>query len=155
MAKHVIETLLDDLDETSEAAETVYFALGNRGYEIDLNDQHIDELHEALAPYIDAARKAGSNGGHSHRPTKPEKDGISREEATAIRAWVRDNGGTIGDRGRIPKRVLDAYDSVPKDTSIFTKDDDEQPEQAQADDQLVSAGAGGGFSTFTDQGGQY
>ena len=132
MAKHLIETLLDDIDGT-EAIDTVHFGLDKREYEIDLSDENIDKLHEALAPYIEAGRKAGSNGGHPHKPARPV---IDREKAAAIREWVRTNGGHIGDRGRIPQRILDAYSSDPKDTSIFQKDDDEQPEP-------VGAGAGG------------
>jgi hypothetical protein len=131
MAKHVIETLIDDTDGTP-AAETVYFALDNRGYEIDLSDENIDKLHEAFAPYIEAGRRAGN----SHKPTKPEPGGrpaIDREEAVAIREWVRTNGGHIGDRGRIPKKFVEAYRSDPKDTSIFLKDDDEQPEPVTVD----------------------
>ena len=134
MAKHVIEKLIDDLDPETEAIATVYFALDKREYEIDLSDENIDKLHDALAPYIEAGRYA-DNSRKPAKPTPGNKDKLSREEALAVRTWVRANGGEIGDRGRIPKDVLAAYNSDPKDTSIFQKGDEER--------QLESVGAGG------------
>jgi hypothetical protein len=32
-----------------------------------------------------------------------------RDEAAAIRAWARENGHEVSDRGRIPKTVVEAY----------------------------------------------
>ena len=53
---------VDDLDG-SEAVGTVTFSLDNRAYEIDLSDENTDKLHEALAPFIEHARKAGGRSG--------------------------------------------------------------------------------------------
>ena len=139
MAKHVIEKLIDDLDPETEAIATVYFALDKREYEIDLNDQHIDELHDALAPYIEAGRYA-DNGRKPAKPAPGNKDKLSREEALAVRTWVRANGGEIGDRGRIPKDVLAAYNSDPKDTSIFRRGDNGQ-QSAEDARQFETAGS--------------
>jgi hypothetical protein len=137
--------LIDDLDNTSDADESVDFALDGRKYEIDLTAQHADELRDALKPYLDAARKAGGGGGKPGKPAKSESGGrtrVDREEALAIRTWVREHGGHIGDRGRISPKFVDAYRSG--DESIFDKggdeDDDQhadqQPETDETDDLL-------------------
>jgi hypothetical protein len=163
MAKQTIVTVTDDLDGT-EPAETVTFGLDGREYEIDLSDENTDKLHDALAPYIEAGRKAGSNGssgvGHGRKPNKPEpggRDAVTKEEAQEIRAWVRTEGGHIGDRGRIPKKYVEAFRKDPKDTSVIHKDDEpDQPEpqadtNEQAQEEPQPVGAGDPFSTFTNQ----
>jgi hypothetical protein len=62
MAQQTTVRFLDDLDG-SDAVGTVTFSLENRAYEIDLSDENTDKLHEALAPFIEHARKAGGRSG--------------------------------------------------------------------------------------------
>lgn len=136
MAKQTIVTVIDDLDETSEADETVDFGLDGREYEIDLTEEHASELRDALKRFVDAARRAGGGG----RGPKPHGRGNrsgsggggsseapNKDEAAAIRAWVRENGGDIADRGRIPRKFLDAYRN--DDDSIFDVQDEDQDEE--------------------------
>jgi Lsr2 len=51
--------LIDDLDGT-EGARTYTFAWGNQRYELDLTDEHRNDMLRALEPYISAARKVGT-----------------------------------------------------------------------------------------------
>jgi hypothetical protein len=51
--------LTDDLDGT-DGARTYSFAWGDQRYEVDLSDQHRNDMLRALEPYISAARKIGS-----------------------------------------------------------------------------------------------
>jgi hypothetical protein len=104
-----------DLDG-SEAVGTVRFALETRAYEIDLSDANAGKLHEALSPFIERARKASGpkmtsrNGdGGTSGGNRPQVD---REQTAAIRTWARQNGHEVSDRGRIPKTVVDAYQSA-------------------------------------------
>jgi hypothetical protein len=106
---------VDDLDG-SEASGTLQFGLDGRSYEIDLSDKNASKLRDALAPFIDVARKAGgrSSGrrrGSSQRqePEAAKPARSSREETSAIRQWAREHGHEVSDRGRIPKSVLEAY----------------------------------------------
>jgi len=142
MAKQIIESLIDDLDETSEAAETVRFGLDGREYEIDLSDSHIDDLHEALAPYIEAGRKA--TGGHPHKPDhgggKRQRGRTDREQLAAIRDWARRNGGQVKDRGRIPQRIINAYNA--RDASALRSDNGSTGGN-EASEQPVSRSTGG------------
>jgi hypothetical protein len=54
-----IQTLLSDDIDGSAAEGTVRFGLDGAEYEIDLNAGHARELRDALARYVDAARRAG------------------------------------------------------------------------------------------------
>jgi hypothetical protein len=107
MAQQVNVRLIDDLDEEETAAETVRFSVGDRAYVIDLSEQHVKELHEALAPYIRHARPAGT------RP-KVTKSRASRRtsdpaENRRIREWANKVGILLSNRGRIPDNVLAQY----------------------------------------------
>ncbi len=98
--RHVIIT--DDLDG-SEGARTYAFSWQQGRYEIDLSDEHRDELLAALSPYIKAARRVGRST--SATTTRTRTDGAE------VRAWARANGHDVSDRGKIPTAVLEAYDS--------------------------------------------
>jgi hypothetical protein len=113
MAKQEIVTFIDDLDGTA-AQGTVTFALENRAYEIDLSDENTDKLHDALAPFIEHARKASRSAGAAQAaPTrKGGRTVADREQTQAIRTWARENGRQVSDRGRIPKPVVEAYNAV-------------------------------------------
>jgi hypothetical protein len=113
MAKQEIVTFIDDLDGTA-AQGTVTFALENRAYEIDLSDENTDKLHEALAPFIEHARKASKAAGAAQAaPTrKGGRTATAREETAQIRAWAAENGHQVEARGRIPRAVVEAYNAV-------------------------------------------
>ena len=55
MIKTVV-TYVDDLDGTP-ATERVTFALDGRWYEIDLDEDNSDELHEVMGRYAASARR--------------------------------------------------------------------------------------------------
>ena len=57
MAQKIQTLLIDDLDG-SAADGTVRFGLDGAEYEIDLNARHAQELRDALARYVGAARRA-------------------------------------------------------------------------------------------------
>ena len=94
--KRVIVT--DDLDGT-EGAKPYRFAWQNTVYEIDLNDEHRDELLRALQPFIDAGRRAG-------RRTVPAASGDDR---AAIRPRPRAPAPELPARGRISAAAGAAY----------------------------------------------
>ena len=64
MAQKIQTLFIDDLDG-SAAEGTVRFGLDGTEYEIDLNAGHAKELRNALARYVDAARRVSS----ARRPT--------------------------------------------------------------------------------------
>lgn len=110
MATHTSIQLIDDIDGTSEAAETVQFGLDGAQFEIDLTQANADKLRKALTKYVEAARQikhtpargTGRRSGGRNR---------SREDMAQIRAWAAETGHEVADRGRLPQTVLDAYDA--------------------------------------------
>ncbi|GAB3005870.1 MULTISPECIES: histone-like nucleoid-structuring protein Lsr2 [Amycolatopsis] len=111
MAQKVLVSLVDDLDG-SEADETVEFGLDGINYQIDLSSENAEELRDALAQYVEHARRAGGRKRAGGRPSaKPAASSASvdREQNQAIRAWARKNGFQVSDRGRIPSEVVEAY----------------------------------------------
>jgi hypothetical protein len=105
MAQKIQTLFIDDIDG-SAAEGTVRFALDGADYEIDLSSKHSDELRDILADYIAHARKTG---GTSRRATTRGSRKTSAIDTVAIRAWARENGYDIKDRGRVPAEVVAKY----------------------------------------------
>lgn len=109
MAQKVLVSLVDDLDG-SVAEETVEFSLDGVSYVIDLTGVHSSELRSALARYVEHGRRSGGRR-RAARPTGGRPAAVDREQNQAVRAWARQNGYELSDRGRIPAEVVQAYHS--------------------------------------------
>ncbi len=115
---------IDDLDGTPIAgsANTTTFSLNDAMYEIDLTPENTARLKDALAPFVKAGRRVVAPPEVMARVVKNASNAAKRRGAgrhsngannvTAIREWARANGFTIGDRGRIPTPVLEAYNAA-------------------------------------------
>lgn len=99
MVVQTVSVRRDDLTG-DEGAEVRRFAIEDQGYEIDLTDATWGQLLQLLNPYIAAARPD---------PRIRRVNPSEREERERIRGWARDNGYTVGKRGRIPHEVLEKY----------------------------------------------
>jgi hypothetical protein len=99
------QTKVDDLDGSEAGVKTIAFALGGASYEIDLSPSNADTLREALAPFTTAGRLVANTD--KGRPAGRAR--ARTGQAATVRAWARDNGYTVPDRGRLPKDVTDAY----------------------------------------------
>jgi Lsr2 len=108
MAQKIAVALEDDLDG-GPADETVRFGLDGAVYEIDLNAENAAAFRRQLAPFTGDARKAGR--GQRHRPGRSAS---SRERSGGIRAWAKDQGIAVSDRGRIPTSVVEQYEAATK-----------------------------------------
>jgi hypothetical protein len=112
MAQKVQVLLVDDLDG-GEASETVGFALDGSSYEIDLSTKNAEELRDAFAKYVGAARKAGRTSTTANRSSSNRRSGgsaaMDRDQAAAIRSWAKKQGLKVSDRGRIPATIIEQY----------------------------------------------
>lgn len=111
MAQRVNVVLVDDLDG-SEAAETINFGLDGASYEIDLSTENATKLREALAVYVGhgrrtGGRRRGAQGGATG--TRPGAAAASGPSAAEIRAWARENGFDVPERGRVSSEVREAF----------------------------------------------
>lgn len=105
MARKTQVILTDDIDG-SEATDTVSFGLDGVAYEIDLNDENAQRLREQLAVWADKARRVGG------RRNTGTRNASSSNESAKIRAWAKDNGYEVSERGRIAKGIRDAYNAA-------------------------------------------
>ena len=110
MAKQTTVVVYDDLDG-SEGASTVPFAYRGAGYEIDLSPANQAKFGAVLAPYIVAARKVSRVAASADRRTSTTP-ARRRRDLAAIRAWAREHGLEVSDRGRVPIEVQRAYDAA-------------------------------------------
>jgi hypothetical protein len=110
MAQKVTVTLVDDIDG-SEAEETVEFGLDGATYQIDLSTDNAEALRDALADYVEHARRSGGRKRQVGRPAgrAPRTASADREQNQAIREWARKQGFKVSDRGRIPSEVVEAF----------------------------------------------
>jgi len=108
MAQRVNVVLVDDIDG-SDASETVSFALDGVDYEIDLSDEHAADLRNAVSLYIGHARRTGGRRKSGRRAASSGAADSSGTTAADIRAWARENGWTVPERGRVSSDVREAY----------------------------------------------
>ena len=112
-----ITLLRDDLTGDTEDVETREFSLDGTDYEIDLNENNYADLREALAPFVEKARRASRGGYQPKRrtATADRRQGSTTghmdvEQKRAMRRWAQQHF-TVGDRGRIPQEIIDAYNA--------------------------------------------
>jgi hypothetical protein len=106
MAQKITVALEDDLDG-GPADETVRFGLGGAEYEIDLSKKNAKAFRRQLAPFIDHARKAGRG-----QLRRSGRTASSRESSGGIRAWAKEAGIAVSERGRIPANVVEQYEAA-------------------------------------------
>jgi hypothetical protein len=106
MAQKVLVQLVDDTDG-SEAQETVSFSLDGVSYEIDLSSENARKLREALAHYVEHARKANAPARRRRARTGP-----GRERSAQIRDWAKSRGFKVNERGRIPQNIVAEYEAA-------------------------------------------
>jgi nucleoid-associated protein Lsr2 len=99
MAQKVETLLIDDLDG-SHAEGTVRFGVDGADYEIDLSASHAQQLRDALAPYISAARRTATSS------RRAGQKGIKPPDPTEVREWARAQGIDVKDRGRVPTELI-------------------------------------------------
>ena len=108
MAQRVNVVLVDDIDG-SDAVETVGFALDGVDYEIDLSDEHAAELRDAISLYVGHARRTGGRRRSGRKVASSGNGDGGTASAAEIRAWARDNGWDVPERGRVSAEVREAY----------------------------------------------
>lgn len=108
MAQRVEVVLVDDLDG-SPADETVQFTLDGVSYEIDLNAENAAALRDAIAVYVGHGRRVGGRRS-SGRSSSRRSSGSS--ETAQIRAWAKERGLPVNERGRIPADIAAQYEAA-------------------------------------------
>ncbi|MEV5875781.1 Lsr2 family protein [Streptomyces sp. NPDC052101] len=106
MAQKIVTIYTDDLtgEESTEAA-THQIVIDGVAYEVDLGPDSYDKLMEAVSPFLKAGRRVrGSRG----KPSPSHQAG-GKKDTAAIRAWAKEAGYEVSNRGRVPGEVREAY----------------------------------------------
>jgi nucleoid-associated protein Lsr2 len=106
VATRITVLLEDDLDG-GPADETVRFGLDGVDYEIDLSRQHARAFRREFASFLIHARRAERG-----RRRRPARGSSGRRSNGDIRAWAKDAGIEVSDRGRIPASVVAQYQAA-------------------------------------------
>ena len=112
MAQKQTITYVSDLsgkEITDNDAPTVHFSWDGVDYFIDLTSAEAESFHKAIEKYLSVATKTSSGRGRKSTAKKPSTGGPTAAE---IRAWAKDNGYDVPERGRIPQEVRDAFDAA-------------------------------------------
>jgi hypothetical protein len=109
VAQKVQVLLVDDLDG-GEADETVTFALDGKTYEIDLTTANADKLRGLLEPYVKGGRRTGGRAAGGRGKARVASGGS--QDTAQIRAWAKENGYEVNDRGRVPASIREAYEKA-------------------------------------------
>ena len=58
------------------------------------------------------ARASAAKGTSNPRSSSPRTAGNNERDMNAVRAWLRESGHQLSDRGRVAQRLLHAYDAA-------------------------------------------
>lgn len=100
MAQRVQVVLVDDVDG-GEASQTLSFSIENVSYEIDLSEENAAQLRADFEVWANRARRVSSKRGGTSR--------ARRTDSARVRAWAKDNGYEVSERGRISAEIREAY----------------------------------------------
>ncbi|MEO5499460.1 MAG: Lsr2 family protein [Candidatus Saccharimonadales bacterium] len=108
MAQRVVTMRVSDLsgEDLGDGGQSLNFSIGNAQYTIDLSDKEVEKFFDTFKKYTDVAAKTGRG---SAKRTVASGSGRTKEELASIRAWAKDNGHDVSERGRIKQEVVDAY----------------------------------------------
>lgn len=104
--------LIDDIDGTP-ATTTIEFSVNGKNYIIDLSEANAAAFNEALAPYIEHARRAPANKRKARKSrSSSEAARAKRQRNAQIRDWAIANGVTVAKRGQLGQDIIDAYEAA-------------------------------------------
>jgi Lsr2 len=109
MAQKTVVTVVCDLPHDGEVDgnETVSFSFDGAAYEIDVCSAHAKELTDLISGYTSHARRVSAAA--RRRKTR---SGPGRERSSEIRAWARERGEKVSERGRIPASIIQEYEAT-------------------------------------------
>ena len=119
MAQKLVKLFVDDLDG-SEANETIRFGFDGVSYDIDLSAANAQEMRDTMRPFVEHARRvarsqsARTAASHTAGPRSVSAS-QHRSDLAAARHWLRAQGETVSDKGRIAAVQLEKYHTAVTD----------------------------------------
>jgi hypothetical protein len=87
------------------------FGIDGREYEIDLCRKHNDRLSQVLGAYLGVSRRVS-------RPPRRRRTMAHRQRSAEIRAWAKQRGIGVSDRGRIPANVVTRFEAAERERGL-------------------------------------
>jgi hypothetical protein len=112
VAQKVVTLLTDDItgkDIPEGEGETIDFAFGGYTYSIDLDTKNAKKFRDAMAYYIDHARRTGKSNVLPLRRSGEGRRSSSDVDPSEVRAWAEESGYEVSPRGRIRAEIIEAY----------------------------------------------
>lgn len=115
--------LVDDLDgkELPDDTDPIRLSLGRTTYNLYLSETNHGKLLKALEPYIEGAETTDTRTAPTPRASSSTAK-HDKERLKAIREWAieqkveykdaQGNTKTLGERGRIPTEIVEAYEKA-------------------------------------------
>lgn len=110
MAKVAKIHYVDDLTgEEIESADlrVIRFAVDGEEFQIETTPAGAAEFYEVLEGYTTRATRIG--GRRNRISPRPAVHGMNFSD---IRAWAKENGHRVSDRGRVPVAIIEAYNAA-------------------------------------------
>jgi hypothetical protein len=112
MAQRVKTILISDLsgEEVESGGESISFSYRGSDYSIDLTAKEAAAFDKAMATYMDHAQKSS----RSSRPSRSSSGSAQSQRARVqnMKKWAAEQGIDYPKRGRLPKSLVDAYESA-------------------------------------------
>ena len=108
VAQKTVVVMTDDLTG-GDATQTIHFSLDNSEYVIDLNDKNAAALRSDFEKYIEAGRKHKAEAGAARPRRGAAARPASGVDTAVVREWARSNGHEVSERGRVSKKIIEAY----------------------------------------------
>ena len=117
MAKKIVVEYVDDLDGTSLASDdvhTVEWSWRGVDYVIDTSATNLDKIENGKVPFAKVLKSSTRRGGRrspaqKRRTAESNNAAAGISERALIRAWAREQGYLVGDRGRLSAEIVAAY----------------------------------------------
>lgn len=108
MAKKVVVQSVCDLCQEREAVDTFRFGWDLFNYEIDVCQEHADEINEVMERMVQSGRRLGSPARSVEVEVAPP---LAREQVSTleVRTWAKREGIEVSERGRIPDELFERY----------------------------------------------
>jgi hypothetical protein len=113
MAQKIQVLLICDVcNDGTPGTENIRFGLDGVNYEIDVCDRHAGQLRDAVSPFSGAGRRATGAGSTGSSRGGRRSGGGDRVRTQQIRAWAKQKGVKVSERGRISADVAAQYDAA-------------------------------------------
>lgn len=110
MAKKIV--ILDDLDDSKEADETLLYLVDGEYWEIDLAADNAEEFREAFSRYLRVSRPVAAKDAVRRIVANATDAPYGEYDPAVVRAWALENGVEVSGKGRIPEHVVGMWRSA-------------------------------------------